>query len=62
MSQFTGRGSKQLVTIVLENWEAKIQSWGPDPVYRAPTVAFTWEFGLYEWMWYASNTGSASSF
>jgi hypothetical protein len=57
LGSILGFGASQVVTIVLDNWSAKIPSWGPSPVFKAPAVGYTFAWSLYEYRWYASRYG-----
>ena len=47
----------QIVTIVLDNWEARVNGWGPQPLYRAPAVGFTYRWDRYEYLWVCLRGG-----
>lgn len=52
-------GSQQLVTVVLDNWSARVNRWGGfDPVFRAPAVGYTFSWPRWEYLWYAYTWGS----
>lgn len=51
LSAVTGLGATQVVTIVLENWAAKLMNYGPSPIFRAPSVGYSFSWGRYEYLW-----------
>ena len=53
-----GWGSSQLVTIVLDDWAARVNGWGPQPVFRSPAVGFTFAWNLNEYRWYGAKYGN----
>lgn len=47
-----GWGSSELVTVVLDNWEARVNRWGGfDPVFKAPAVGYTFGWPRWEYLW-----------
>ena len=58
LSFFSGAGASYVVNIVLNGWEARVRGWGPTPTYRSPPTAFSYSWGLYDWLWYGSRAGS----
>lgn len=42
---------------MLDNWEARVNGWGPQPLYRAPTVGFTYRWDRYEYLWVCLRGG-----
>ena len=56
-SAISGLGAKQVVTIVYERWAAQLNSWGPSPTYRAPSLSQSFAWGAYEYLYYAATTG-----
>ena len=53
-----GWGSSQLVTIVLDDWAARVNGWGPQPVFRSPAVGFTFAWNINEYRWYGAKYGN----
>ena len=37
--------------VVLENWTAKLVGFGNTPIFRAPSVGFTYTWSRYEYLW-----------
>jgi hypothetical protein len=51
LSAITGFGASQILTVVLENWTAKLVGFGNTPIFRAPSVGFTYTWSRYEYLW-----------
>ena len=52
-----GFGSSELVTVVLDNWEARVNNWlSFNPTFKAPAVGYTFGWPRYEYLWVSVGT------